>query len=111
MGRGAVSRSRRKVPIFGHTTARSEADDKRLWHKRWRSRERDQLASLGPEGDPLPVHRQTVSSTWDMAKDGKHWFDPRRQREMAERIAARRSQLKPERKALKARLLAKWRAK
>jgi len=69
-----VSRSRRKTPIFGHTTARSEADDKRLWHKRWRSRVRDQLATLGPDGDPLPVHRQAVSSAWDMAKDGKHWF-------------------------------------
>lgn len=30
---------------------------------------------------------------------------------MAERIAARRSQLKPERKVLQARILAKWRAK
>jgi len=29
-----MSRSRLKTPIFGHTTARSEADDKRLWHKR-----------------------------------------------------------------------------
>lgn len=106
-----MSRSRRKTPIFGHTTARSEADDKRLWHKRWRSRVRDQLASLDPDGDPLPVPRQAVSSTWVMAKDGKHWFDPRRQREMAERIAARRSQVKPERKALQARLLAKWWAK
>lgn len=106
-----MSRSLRKTPIFGHTTARSEADDKRLWHKRWRSRERDQLASFGPEGDPLPVYRQVMSSTWDMAKDGKHWFDPRRQRETAERIANRRSQLKPERKALQARLLAKLRAK
>lgn len=106
-----MSRSRRKTPIFGHTTARSEADDKRLWHKRWRSRERDQLAALDSDGDPLPVHRQTVSSTWDMAKDGKHWFDPRCQREVAERIAARRSRLKPERKALQARILARWRAK
>ena len=111
MGGHEVSRSRRKTPIFGHTTARSEADDKRLWHKRWRSRERDQLASLGPDGDPLPVHRQAVSSTWDMAKDGKHWFDPRRQQKLAERIAARRSQSNPERKSLRARLLAKWRPK
>ena len=106
-----MSRSRRKTPIFGHTTARSEADDKRLWHQRWRSRERDQLASLGPDGDPLPVHRQAVSSTWDMAKDGKHWFGLRRQRETAESFATRHSQLKSERKALQARLLAKWRAK
>lgn len=102
-----MSRSLRKTPTFGHTTARTEADDKRLWHKRWRSRERDQLASIGPDSDPLPVHQQSVSSTWDMAKDGKHWFDPRRQNDVAERIAARRSKLKPERKALQARLLAK----
>lgn len=106
-----MSRSRRKTPIFGHTSARSEANDKRLWHKRWRSRVRDQLASLGPDSDPLPVHRQAVSSTWDMAKDGKHWFAPSRQREVAERIAAGRSQLQPQRQALQARILAKWRSK
>jgi hypothetical protein len=106
-----MSRSYRKTPIFGHTTARSEADDKRLWHKRWRSRQRDQLTTVGPESEVLPIHRHAVSSTWDMAKDGKSWFDPRRQQVVAERVAARRSKLKPERKALQARVLAKWRGK
>ena len=106
-----MSRSRRKTPIFGHTTARSEADDKRLWHKRWRSRERDQLATAGPDDELIPIHRLAVSSTWDMAKDGKSWFGPRRQQLAAERMAARRSKLKPERKALQARILAKWRGK
>ena len=51
-----MSRSRRKTPIFGHTTARSEVHDKRLWHKRWRSRERDQLATVGPDGEIMPIH-------------------------------------------------------
>ena len=106
-----MSRSLRKTPIFGHTTARSEADDKRLWHKRWRASERDQLAKIGADTDHVTVHRNAVSSTWDMAKDGKAWFDPSRQREIAERIAARRAWLLPERKALQARLLAKWRSK
>jgi hypothetical protein len=46
-----------------------------------------------------------------MAKDGKYWFGPSRQLEVAERIAARRSRLSPERKALQARVLAKWRSK
>lgn len=105
-----MSRSRRKTPIFGHTTARSEANDKRLWHKRWRSRQRDQLV-VGAEDDPLPVPRNVVSNTWNMAKDGKSWFDPRRQQAVAQRIAERRSQLKPESQALQARLLAKWRSK
>jgi hypothetical protein len=42
-----MSRSLRETPIFGHTTAHSEADDKRLWHKRWRASERNQLATIG----------------------------------------------------------------
>ena len=106
-----MSRSLRKTPIFGHTTARSEADDKRLWHKRWRASERDQLAKVGAGTDHVAVYRNAVSSTWDMAKDGKAWFDPSRQCEISARIAARRARLTPERKALQARLLAKWRSK
>lgn len=106
-----MSRSHRKTPIFGHTTARSEADDKRLWHKRWRARERDQLSGVGANSDPLPVHRHPVSSTWDMAKDGKSWFAPQRQRAIAQHVAARKTAIKPERRALQTRLLAKWRRK
>lgn len=94
-----MSRSLRKTPIFGHTTARSEAHDKRQGHKRLRAGERGQLASVGPETDHVTVDRNAVSSTWDMAKDGKYWFGPSRQREVAER------------KALQARVLAKWRSK
>jgi len=58
-----MSRSIRKTPIFGHTTARSESDDKRLWHKRWRAIERDQLATVGVDTDHETVHRNAVSST------------------------------------------------
>lgn len=106
-----MSHSQRKTPIFGNTTARSEAADKRLWHKRWRTRERDQLAALGPDGDPLPVHYRAVSSTWGIAKDGKQWFELRRQQVLAEQLANRHSPLKSARKTLRARLLAKWRTK
>jgi hypothetical protein len=73
-----MSRSLRKKPIFGHTTARSEAEDKRLWHKRWRASERDQLATVGADTDHVTIHRNGVSSTWDMAKDGTAWLDPSR---------------------------------
>ncbi len=106
-----MSRSYRKTPITGFTTARSEAADKRIWHKRWRSRIRDQLAVLKPKDNPLPIHRHAVSSTWNMAKDGKHWFAPHRQIAVAERVSSWRTKHKLERKALKARLLAKWRCK
>jgi hypothetical protein len=40
-----MRRSRRKTPIVGHTTCRSEREDKKLWHQRWRTRERTALAS------------------------------------------------------------------
>lgn len=106
-----MSRSIRKTPVFGHTSARSEADDKRLWHKRWRAAERDRLATVDPDADHVTTHRNAVSSTWDMAKDGKAWFDPSRQLEVSQRTAARRARLLPERKALQAKLLDKWRSK
>ena len=81
-----------------HTTARSEADDKRLWHKRWRASERDQISKVGADTDHVAGHRNAVSSTWDIAKDGKALFDLSHQREIAERIAARHARLLPERK-------------
>ena len=91
--------------------SRQEVSGMKLWHRCWRSREREQLAALGMYDDLLSLHRQAVSSTWGMSKDGKHWFDPRRQRELAELTTVRRGQSGPERKALQARLLARWRAK
>lgn len=105
-----MSRSRRKTPVFGHTTAVSEADDKRLWHKRWRARERErgELASLGLDMEHLTTQRNAVSSPWDMAKDGKSWFSPKRQKAIAGLVAARRAKTEPERQSLKARLQAKW---
>ena len=67
-----MSRSRRKTPIFGITTATSEAEDKRLWHKRLRAKTRDQLKA-GPE-DPIPVDHREVSDPWGMAKDGRRYW-------------------------------------
>lgn len=106
-----MSRSQRRTPIFGHTTARSEQDDKRLWHKRWRTRELDRLAVITPDTDHVAVPRNAVSSTWSMAKDGKFWFGHRQQLETAQRLAWRKANRPEERKSLQARLLAKWRSK
>lgn len=106
-----MSRSIRKTPIFGITMARSEANDKRLWHKRWRARERTQLATVGADTDHVTVHRNAVSSTWHMAKDGKVWFSLRRQTAVAGREAIERKKFEPERLAFQCRLLVKWRSK
>lgn len=66
-----MSRSRKKTPIIGNANGDSEAMDKRLWHKRLRARERDRLIT-DPESEP--THINEVSSTWDMAKDGKQYW-------------------------------------
>ncbi len=52
-----MSRSRRKTPIVGHTTCGSEREDKKLWHQRWRTRERTALtsASRSPERPSAPA--------------------------------------------------------
>jgi hypothetical protein len=65
-----MSRSRRKVPIAGITTARSEAPDK--YHNNHKLRQRVKVA-LRKEAEVLPVMRE-VSNIWLMAKDGKRWF-------------------------------------
>lgn len=66
-----MSRSRKKTKIHGITTAESEAEDKRIWHKRMRARERDRLIT-DPESEP--THKNEVSSKWTMAKDGKGYW-------------------------------------
>lgn len=69
-----MSRSRKRTPIAGITTAKSEKDDKRLANRRIRSRVKVALASR-PEDDLLPTRRE-LSNPWTMAKDGKIWLDP-----------------------------------
>lgn len=75
-----MSRSKRKKPIFGITTSESEAEDKRLWHKRMRARVREQLHH---EPDPQPIHENAVGSVWAMSKDGKHYWFPRQEAMLA----------------------------
>lgn len=68
-----MTRSKRKTPICGITTAVSEAEDKALWHRAHRRIERVALKRDGDEY--LASSRHAHSSTWTMDKDGKHFFD------------------------------------
>ena len=84
-----MSRSQRKTPVFGITTAKSEKQDKQIWHSRLRSRVRTSLASIPPEqldGYIAPFSND-VSSVWSMSKDGKRYFHPAKQIAMATRIS------------------------
>jgi hypothetical protein len=107
-----MSRSLRKSPIHGITTARSEADDKRIWHGRWRSTERDKLLTLNETKDHLTSDKNEVSNPWTMNKDGKIWHSVSDMNSYAERIADYKAKGNSNLAIkLKARILAKWKAK
>ena len=61
-----VSRSKRKTPIFGHTTAVSEKEDKTLWHRAFR---RAMKQFLDDKNDI-----RHYSDPWGMSKDGKQYY-------------------------------------
>jgi hypothetical protein len=107
-----MSRTQRKNPIQGVTTARSEADDKRIWHGRWRCTERDNLIKLKHLDDYITTHKNEVSNPWAMDKDGKVWRSAQDMKNYAERIASYKAKgNKNLALKLKARILAKWKAK
>lgn len=71
-----MARSFKHSPGRGYTTARSEKEDKRLWHRCWRHQEKQTLhrhLRQGTEADHLPVHHRSVSDAYWMAKDGCRW--------------------------------------
>ena len=68
-----MSRSRRKTPIFGHTTAKSDHIWKKLVARRLRHRVRQYLAAT-LDGDRFAGRPWDLDSDWSSQKDGKHWW-------------------------------------
>jgi len=68
-----MSRSRRKTPISGITTAESEKQDKRIANRRERHRNR-QILGYSMD-DTLLMHRRRAGNPWLMDKDGKAFLD------------------------------------
>jgi len=67
-----VSRSKRKTPICGWTTARSDKIHKRMYNRRYRSRNKAILNSTLDE-ERLKGLRE-LSDPWDAPKDGKQYL-------------------------------------
>ena len=86
----AMSRSRRKTPIAGISSATSEKAEKAADHRRERRRVR-QVLIAEPDSDLLP-HTWELSNTWAMAKEGQvyraSWKDPSHCRRWHRRAAA-----------------------
>lgn len=75
-----MSRSKRKTKIFGITTAASEKEDKKKFHKIHRSLERETLNKIQKEkvdADEVMFYNEEESmSVWSMDKDGRsYWID------------------------------------
>jgi len=69
-----MSRSRKKQPFVGMSTATSEKEDKRAWHRRLR---RTNKMVLSDAGDEEKLRRRNeLCSLWNMSKDGKWRFRP-----------------------------------
>lgn len=68
-----MSRSYRKTPIFGHSTSVSEKQDKKIWHSRARTTERDRLKA-GDYDNHLTTLDNEAGTPWDFAKDGKGYW-------------------------------------
>jgi hypothetical protein len=77
-----MSRSIKRTPICGHTTAETEKHDKRLANRCLRRKSREALRASGV-GKPkravesvseLPLLRE-VSNVYSFGKDGKQWLD------------------------------------
>ena len=69
-----MTRSRKKHPFAGTSTATSEKESKRAWHRLLRRTNRVVLAVTGDE-EKLK-RRNELSNLWNMDKDGKWRFRP-----------------------------------
>ncbi|MBK2124927.1 hypothetical protein [Fangia hongkongensis] len=71
-----MSNSYRKTPIIGHTMCESEKQDKKLWHKKWRAKEKINInmACKVDVDSYLSIQANQVSSVWLMGKDGKQYL-------------------------------------
>lgn len=72
-----MSRSKRHTPVRGITTAASEKWDKRIANRAMRRHNKILVNKFGE--DALPLEMNQVMTTWQMGKDGKFHFDPRKE--------------------------------
>ena len=70
-----MSRSRKHTPITGHTTARSEKQDKRIHNRRFRRTIKLALHDILNDLDKMLPELKEIWEEWDMDKDGKAYWD------------------------------------
>jgi hypothetical protein len=73
-----MSRSRRKTPKVGLSTAASEKDDKAIAHRRARHAIKQALTAADDPDVVLAEPEHPRSGGWIFSKDGKRWIGRRR---------------------------------
>jgi hypothetical protein len=68
-----MSRSRRKTPIFGNATAKSDAEWKAKAARKLRRKVKQHLESTH-DGDGFAGKRWDAVNPWSTEKDGKHYW-------------------------------------
>lgn len=76
-----MSRSRRKTPIFGHTTADTDHPWKQAAARELRRRVKQHLKATF-DGDRFAGKRWDLVNPWSSEKDGKHWWGRARAKDM-----------------------------
>lgn len=83
-----MSRSFKKTPIIGHSTSDSEKECKKIWHRSMRRKEKSNIKISIKNGNAeghISLVVNDIISTWDMAKDGKHyWSEKQRLKRLKE---------------------------
>ena len=72
-----MSRSRKHNPFRGITTAESEKWDKRLANRTLRHHNKILVNKF--QEDAMPLVMNQVMTPWQMGKDGKIYFSPRKE--------------------------------
>ena len=76
-----MSRSRRKTPIFGHTTATTDHPWKKAAARALRHRVKQMLCAT-LDGDRFAGRRWDLVNPWSSAKDGKHYWGKAKAKDM-----------------------------
>lgn len=71
-----MSRSKRKTPLIGLTTAQSDKPFKIDEHRSERRRARVLFQST-LDADDRRLHSKVYGDPWNAPKDGKQWVDPK----------------------------------
>lgn len=82
-----MSRSYRKTTIFGYTTARSEKEDKKIWHGIYRARSKSNIEKaikLDLLDDIVNPLEEEVFNVYSLSKDGKHYWSRKSMNEKIE---------------------------